>query len=98
VADPVGVATELGYFELALPADPGVIRVAVRPEQLEVRPDEEGNAIIDDREFRGHDVLYRLRHETGGVVLVQRPSVELYEIGAKVRVRPGRGPVAPLRD
>jgi iron(III) transport system ATP-binding protein len=98
VADPVGVATELGYFELALPADPGVIRVAVRPEQLEVRPDEEGNATIDDREFRGHDVLYRLRHETGGVVLVQRPSVELYEIGAKVRVRPGRGPVAPLRD
>jgi iron(III) transport system ATP-binding protein len=98
VADPVGVSTELGFFELALPADPGVIRVAVRPEQLELRPDDEGNATIDDREFRGHDVLYRLRHETGGVVLVQRPSVELYEIGTKVRVRPGRGPVAPLRD
>jgi iron(III) transport system ATP-binding protein len=98
VADSVGVATELGFFELALPADPGVIRVAVRPEQLELRPDAEGNATIDDREFRGHDVLYRLRHETGGVVLVQRPSVELYDVGAKVRVGPGRGPVAPLRD
>jgi iron(III) transport system ATP-binding protein len=98
VADPVGVATELGFFELALPADPGVIRVAVRPEQLELRPDDEGNATIDDREFRGHDVLYRLRHETGGLVLVQRPSVELYDVGTKVRVRPGRGPVAPLRD
>jgi iron(III) transport system ATP-binding protein len=98
LADSVGVATELGFFDLALPADPGVIRVAVRPEQLEVRPDEEGNATIDDREFRGHDVLYRLRHETGATVLVQRPSVELYEVGTRVRVRPGRGAVAPLRD
>jgi len=98
LADSVGVATELGFFDLALPADPGVIRVAVRPEQLDLRPDEEGNAMIDDREFRGHDVLYRLRHETGSVVLVQRPSVELYDVGTKVRVRPGRGAVAPLRD
>jgi iron(III) transport system ATP-binding protein len=98
VADSVGVSTEVGFFELALPADPGLIRVAVRPEQLDLRPDDDGNATIDDREFRGHDVLYRLRHETGGVVLVQRPSVELYEVGTKVRVRPGRGPVAPLSD
>ena len=98
VADPVGVATEIGFFDLASPADPGLIRVAVRPEQLELRPDERGNATIDDREFRGHDVLYRVRHETGGVVLVQRPSVELYPVGTRVRVRPGRGAVAPLRD
>jgi iron(III) transport system ATP-binding protein len=98
VADTLGVATELGFFDLAMPADPGLIRVAVRPEQLDLRPDDEGNATIADREFRGHDVLYRLHHETGGQVLVQRPSVELYEVGQKVRVRPGRGAVAPLRD
>jgi iron(III) transport system ATP-binding protein len=98
LADSAGVSTELGFFDLALPADPGVIRVAVRPEQLDLRPDLEGNATIDDREFRGHDVLYRLRHETGSTVLVQRPSVELYDVGTKVRVRPGRGAVAPLRD
>jgi len=98
VADPVGVNTELGFFELALPADPGIIRVAVRPEQLELRRDDAGNATVADREFRGHDVLYRLRHETGGQVLVQLPSVELFDVGARVRVRPGRGPVAPLRD
>jgi iron(III) transport system ATP-binding protein len=72
--------------------------VAVRPEQLELEPDAEGNATIADREFRGHDVLYRLRHETQGVVLVQRPSVELHPVGTRVRVRPGRGAVAPLRD
>ena len=98
VADPGGVDTELGYFDLALPADPGLIRVAVRPEQLELRPDDRGNARIADREFRGHDVLYRVHHETGGAVLVQRPSVELYAVGQRVRVAPGRGAVAPLRD
>jgi iron(III) transport system ATP-binding protein len=98
VADPVGVATELGFFDLAAPAGPGIVRVAIRPEQLELRPDEKGNAEILDREFRGHDVLYRLRHETGGTVLIQRPSVELYDIGTRVYVRPGRGAVAPLRD
>ena len=98
VADPVGIATELGFFDLAAPAGPGVVRVAIRPEQLELRPDEKGNAQITDREFRGHDVLYRLRHETGGTVLIQRPSVELYEVGMRVFVRPGRGAVAPLRD
>jgi iron(III) transport system ATP-binding protein len=99
VAGPRRVDTELGTFDLAESAGPGVVRIAVRPEQLDIDPDEEGgNATIDDREFRGHDVLYRLRHETGGVVLVQRPSVELYSVGTRVRVRPGRGAVAPLRD
>jgi iron(III) transport system ATP-binding protein len=98
VADSVGIATELGFFDLAAPAGPGIVRVAIRPEQLELRPDEQGNAEITDREFRGHDVLYRLRHETGGTVLIQRPSVELYSVGTRVFVRPGRGAVAPLRD
>jgi iron(III) transport system ATP-binding protein len=98
IADPAGVDTELGFFDLAVPAGPGLVRVAVRPEQLELEPDPDGNATIDDREFRGHDVLYRLRHETQGVVLVQRPSVELHEVGTRVRLRPGRGSVAPLRD
>ena len=98
VADAVGIATELGFFDLAAPAGPGIARVAIRPEQLELRPDEQGNAEITDREFRGHDVLYRLRHETGGTVLIQRPSVELYAVGTRVFVRPGRGAVAPLRD
>ena len=94
------VDTELGVFDLTQPAGPGVIRVAVRPEQLEVVADElRGNAVIADREFRGHDVLYRLRHDSvPGPLLVQLPSVELFGLGARVRVRPGRGRVAPLRD
>ena len=43
----------------------------------------DGNAEVVAREFRGHDVLYRLRHEGGRTVLVQLPSLELHEVGAR---------------
>ena len=43
----------------------GSVHVAVRPEQLLLRADGNGNAEVVAREFRGHDVLYRLRHEGG---------------------------------
>src|SRR5207248_11748933 len=64
------VETELGRFDLPAPAE-GRVRVAVRPEQLELRLDHEANAEVVERQFRGHDVLYRLRHEGGRTVLVQ---------------------------
>ena len=92
-----GVETELGIFDLGGEAS-GRVHVAVRPEQLELRSDEQGNAEVVEREFRGHDVLYRLRHEAGRTVLVQLPSVELHEVGERVRVVPVPSAVAPLVD
>jgi iron(III) transport system ATP-binding protein len=97
VAHGSGVETELGVFDLRVPAS-GSVHVAVRPEQLEVRGDHDGNAEVVDREFRGHDVLYRLRHEGGRVVLVQLPSLELHEVGARVFVRPAPSAVTTLVD
>ena len=91
------VETELGMFDLPRPAD-GTVHVGVRPEQLQLRPDRDGNAEVVEREFRGHDVLYRLRHETGRTVLVQLPSLELHEVGDKVFVRPAPAAVAPVVD
>jgi iron(III) transport system ATP-binding protein len=87
VARGAGVHTELGGFDLGAPAS-GPVHVAVRPEQLELRADAAGNAEIVAREFRGHDVLYRLRHEGGRTVLVQRPSLEVHDVGERVFVRP----------
>jgi iron(III) transport system ATP-binding protein len=95
-----GVETELGVFDLPGAGDRagGSLHVAVRPEQLELRPDSGGNAEVVEREFRGHDVLYRLRHESGRSVLVQLPSLELFEVGQRVFVRPARAAVAPPVD
>ena len=77
-------------FDLRRPAD-GAVQVAVRPEQLELSArDGDGNAEVVSREFRGHDVLYRLRHEGGKTLLVQLPSLELHEVGDTVFVRPAR--------
>jgi iron(III) transport system ATP-binding protein len=92
-----GVETELGHFDLRAPAT-GTVHVAVRPEQLELSARHDGNAEVVAREFRGHDVLYRLRHEGGRTVLVQLPSLELYEVGARVFVRPAASAVTSLVD
>jgi iron(III) transport system ATP-binding protein len=97
VARDGGVETELGRFDLRVPAS-GTVHVAVRPEQLELSARHDGNAEVVAREFRGHDVLYRLRHEGGRTVLVQLPSLELYEVGARVFVRPARAAVTSLVD
>jgi len=67
-------------------------------QQLELRDDTAGNAEVTDREFRGHDVLYRVRHETGRSLIVQLPSLELFEVGQRVFVRPARQAVAPPVD
>jgi iron(III) transport system ATP-binding protein len=92
-----GVETELGRFDLRAPTT-GTVHVAVRPEQLELSARHDGNAEVVSREFRGHDVLYRLRHEGGRTVLVQLPSLELYEVGARVFVRPAASAVTSLVD
>jgi iron(III) transport system ATP-binding protein len=97
VAKGPGVETELGTFDLSSPAS-GTVQVAVRPEQFDLRADSRGNAEVVSREFRGHDVLYRLRHEGGRTLLVQLPSLQLHEVGDKVFVRPAEAAVTPLVD
>jgi len=95
------VHTELGSFDLASPAvaeEHGSVHIAVRPEQLEFRAGREPNAEVVEREFRGHDVLYRLRHAAGRTLLVQLPSLELYEPGQQVFVRPAESARAPVVD
>jgi iron(III) transport system ATP-binding protein len=94
------VETELGSFALPAraPDAAGTLHVAVRPEQLDLHHDPMGNAQVTGREFRGHDVLYRLRHEGGRTVIVQLPSLELFEVGERVFVQPAHDAVAPPVD
>ena len=92
-----GVETDLGVFDLRAPAS-GSVQVAVRPEQLELRADGNGNAEVVAREFRGHDVLYRLRHEGGKTLLVQLPSLQLHDVGDSVFVGPAPAAVTALVD
>ena len=63
----------------------GSVDVVVRPELVSLAPDPDGRGEVVAREFRGHDVFYRVLLD--GVELVsQRPSNELVALGARVSV------------
>jgi iron(III) transport system ATP-binding protein len=88
------VQTALGAFPANGASADGSARVLVRPELLELECDPAGEAEVVAREFRGHDVFYRVRID--GIELVsQRPSTEVVPLGARVSIRlhEGRVPV-----
>jgi iron(III) transport system ATP-binding protein len=87
------VETLLGRLPHDAGTDGSEVEVLVRPEQLELEPDPLGPAEVVGREFRGHDVFYRLTLD--GVELVsQRPSTEVVPLGARVTIRLHRDRVA----
>jgi iron(III) transport system ATP-binding protein len=64
----------------------GEVEVIIRPEQLVLHEDACGDGLVVGREFRGHDVFYRVlldRHE----LISQRPSTESVAVGARVAIR-----------
>jgi iron(III) transport system ATP-binding protein len=88
------VETPIGSFPANGSTGHGRANVLVRPELLELEPDPTGAAEVVAREFRGHDVFYRVR--VNGVELVsQRPSTEVVALGSRVSIRlhDGRIPV-----
>ena len=82
------VDTLVGRFPALNPNGHSDVEVVVRPELLVLAPDPEGDAEVVGREFRGHDVFYRVRLASGETVISQRPSTEAVELGARVCVRP----------
>ena len=88
------VETAIGAFPANGAARSAEAQVLVRPELLELEPSPAGAAEVVAREFRGHDVFYRVLLD--GVELVsQRPSTEVVGLGSRVsiRVHEGRVPV-----
>ncbi|HEU0247460.1 MAG TPA: ABC transporter ATP-binding protein [Gaiellaceae bacterium] len=86
------VVTPIGRFPANGAGSAEAAKVLVRPELLELEPDPAGSAEVIGREFRGHDVFYRVLLE--GVELVsQRPSTEVVALGARVSIRLHQGHV-----
>jgi iron(III) transport system ATP-binding protein len=90
--------TPLGAFEANGHAGEGPCAVLVRPELVQLQPSASGDAVVEAREFRGHDVLYRIRLGDGTRLRSQRPSNEAVSLGARVDVRLHAGPVAVFPD
>jgi iron(III) transport system ATP-binding protein len=88
------VETLLGRFPLLRQNGASEVEVLIRPEQLKLRADPGGLAEVVAREFRGHDVFYRLQLDDGTTLVSQRPSTEDVPLGARVSVstEPARVP------
>jgi iron(III) transport system ATP-binding protein len=96
VAEFVGAANFLDVDSpLARPLARGAAagELLVRPELVQLEVDPAGNAHVVDREFRGHDVFYRVRLADGTALCSQRPSNEVVPLDARVRVALHGGPV-----
>jgi iron(III) transport system ATP-binding protein len=82
------VETPIGRFPVEKANGAREVEVLIRPELLELRPDPSGGGEVVAREFRGHDVLYRVRLPDGSIVISQRPSTEVIPFGARVVLHP----------
>ena len=87
------VETALGSFPAVNPNGHVDVQALIRPEQLILRLDPAGPACVVAREFRGHDVFYRLRLDDGRELVSHRPSTEVVPLGARVALRPHLAPV-----
>jgi iron(III) transport system ATP-binding protein len=80
------IETSIGAFSANGASAEAAARVLVRPELLELEPDPAGKGEVVGREFRGHDVFYRVLLD--GVELVShRPSTEAVPLGSRVSIR-----------
>ena len=86
------VHTELGSLGCKSPADdasPGqAAAVLVRPDDLELIPDADGQGIVVAREFRGDQVILSVRLNSGAIVRSRRRSFSTLPAGSRVRVSP----------
>jgi iron(III) transport system ATP-binding protein len=88
-----GIRTAIGVVP-ANGAD-GRVEVLVRPELVALAVDADGPGEVVGREFRGHDVFYRVL-VNGLEVVSQRPSNEVVPLGARVSLLLHDGRVAVL--
>ena len=89
VAGPVAngvVLTPLGAFPANGSGEERRAEVLIRPEQLQLELDPTGGGQVVGREFRGHDVFYRVLLD-GLEVVSHRPSTEVVPLGSRVSVR-----------
>ena len=80
------IHSELGMFPMAgaPPAPP--LDLLLRPDDIDIVTDREGEAEVVEREFKGADNVYTVRLPSGARVRSVQPSTRIFSIGQRVHV------------
>ena len=83
------VDTELGVLKYVSPdyslSAGQHVSVLIHPDDLELIPDRDGNGVVVSREFRGDEVILKVRLDSGGAVRSRRRSFSTLPAGSRVR-------------
>ena len=83
-----GIETELGVLPAARPLPAGArVDVLQRPDDFDLSPDANGRGVVTAREFRGDEVILRVRLESGVQIRCRRRSFSTMPAGARVEAR-----------
>ncbi len=79
------VQTELGLFTCQSPISEGEVDLMVRPDDVHVVPERNGDAEVVGREFRGSENIYTLKLPSGRTIRSSQPSTLVYAVGQRVQ-------------
>ena len=89
VVEERGIRTEIGIFSNIVSLPEGTeVQIMIRPEDINISPDEKGIAEIVKRHFKGSENLYSLRLPSGNVIHSSNLSTLIIEPAARVNVKP----------
>ncbi len=82
------VETEIGPFpnNTRLPDGTGV-QIMIRPDDVDIRPIQNGTAKIVSRQFKGSENLYQVRLPSGRVIHSSQHSLTVYPVGTPVDLK-----------
>ena len=82
------VVTEVGDFPYLGPLTPNTtVSIMLRPDDVQLVPDPQGESTIVQRHFRGSENLYAVRLPSGQLLHSSQPSAVVVPVGQAVRVR-----------
>lgn len=88
VVEETEIVTEIGVFPNKTALAQGTnVELMIRPDDIDFVVDDKGDAVIEDLEFKGSEILYSLRLMSGKLIHSSRPSALLLEQGLQVRVK-----------
>lgn len=82
------VDSEIGILPLRQEMPAGTrVKVMIRPDLIDIHPDEKGAGVIIDRVFQGINYLYRLQLPSGATIQCQKHHHRSYPVNTRVAIR-----------